>query len=400
MTADVTAPIQTEEALRFSRTVNAPLEQVYQAFTDRDAIAYWFVDDAHLRPQAGGHFLLAWGTGYFATGTFAELEANKRIVLNWRGAGESTDSRIAIDLDERDGATSVDITYTGFHPEAAETIRSEWETRLDNLKLVLEDGQDGRVTRRVILGIYPENVTDEEREALGLAAGAAMKVGGLIDGYSAQAAGLETNDIIVAVNGEDITQQRPSFAILGGNVPGDEVEVVFYRSGEKHTRTVALKGYPIPAKVESWAQLADRVEAETQAYAEQIAGLIEGGGEEAASKKATPDEWSAKQVLAHLILHERWLHSWLGGFVQNPETAGYPCNHPALIAGVEAAFPTAADVVAEYRRMLKQTVGILRAFNENGPARKTHLWWANFEFDTLRRHTEEHITQIRTALGA
>ncbi len=393
MMTDVAAPVLT-----FTRTIHAPVSQVYRSFIDRDWVTYWFSDDAHTRPEVGGHFLLTWNTGYYAVGSFVELEADKKIVLNWRGAGETTDSRIEINLDAQGDSVVVNVEYSDFNFEAADAIQREWENRLDNLVSALEKGEDQRITNRVILGIYPGNVTDADRKNNNIAENAAMKVGGLIPGYSAEAAGLLTDDIITEINGQTITNTLPSFVILANSVPGDVVSVTFYRSSEKHETTITLKGYPLPQKVADYGELADRVKAMDEADYAEIAALITTAGEETASKKPAEGEWSAKEVLAHLTLHERWLQTWMGIQVQGPEQTAYVANHPALIAAFLEIYPTTADVLAELRRSYNHTVAILRNFKTNGSERKAHLWWATFQIDTLRNHTRQHIDQIKAAL--
>lgn len=387
------------EILTFTRTLHAPAADVYRSFTDRDWITYWFCDDAHTRPAVGGHFLLTWTTGFFAQGSFAELEENRRIVLRWRGAGDAYDAHIDITLDESDGQTHVQIAYSDFPPEAADAITHEWESRLDNLVSALERGDDERITRRVILGIIPGTIRDDERAALGLAPNAAMKVDRLIEGFSAEAAGMQVGDIVLLVNGETVTNERPSFMILAAKGPGDTVPVVVLRGGQQHTLDLTLKGYPVPQSVDSWHELAERTTAQYAAQDDAITALITAAGEEAARRQPAAGEWSAVETLAHLILHERWLHAWLGGQVQGPEPTGYTCNHPALISGLLATLPTAAEVAGEYHRARQHTLALLYAFSANGSPRRAHLWWANFELDSLRGHTDQHIDQIRAALG-
>src|SRR5687767_7949790 len=96
------APTKT---LTFTRTIHAPVAQVYKAFTDQDWFTDWFSDRADVRAAVGGHLLLAWYTGYHAFGVYKTLEENKQVVFSWRGAGEDKDSEITVQFEEQNGQT-------------------------------------------------------------------------------------------------------------------------------------------------------------------------------------------------------------------------------------------------------------------------------------------------------
>jgi S1-C subfamily serine protease len=63
-------------------------------------------------------------------------------------------------------------------------------------------------------------------------------------GGPAAAAGLRTNDVIVALEGKAITNNGELLAILAGHLPGDALLVEYYRGPEKLTTTVLLSARP------------------------------------------------------------------------------------------------------------------------------------------------------------
>ncbi len=395
MVTAVTAP-----TLTFTRTIHAPAEQVYQSFTQRDWVTYWFCDEAHVRPAVSGHALFVWNTGYHAFCSFKALEPNQRVVLAWRGMGETHDSEIEVAINAQDGGTGVALTISGHNSEAEAVIAQEWETRLDNLVSALETGADQRITQRVIIGIFPTSFDEKDAARLGVPMTQGTRVGNVIPGLGAAAAGLQPDDVIVAMDGKDVTPDRSMSVLVANRKPGDKVEVTYYRGGEKRTAKMKLSGYPVPPIYDTLTSLANAIE---QMYAEhdaELTAVFDGVSESEAGKKPAPEEWSAQQVVAHLILNERWLHSWLGGHLQGPEISGYTCNSPARIAGVLSNYPTTADLLAELRRGWAETLAIVRSMPASVAERKAYLWWMSFEVMGLRVHTEDHFDQMRKAIAA
>ena len=376
--------------LTLSRTIKAPIAQVYSAFTDRDAMTDWLADDARIRAAEGGHILLTWDGGRHAFGEYTTLEKEARVAFTMdEGQVEATFAAEG----ER---THLTVSLSGFDAEA-DVQRAEWKKRLDTLQLSLEDGADLRITGRVILGIYPSDFDAEIAKKLGIPTEHGVRVGNTIPGYSAAEAGLVTDDVVVGVNGEAISEQRNLGTLVKGNKPGDTVQVDFYRGGEKHTIPVTLKGYPAPDAVADFPTLADRIQATYAEIDKELAGLFEKKTEAQAAKKPAPKEWSANEVLAHLIMSERWLHNWLGTLMNTPEAEGWSANHVARITAVTTTYPTHDDLLAELRRGHAETVALVR--HVPGDVQKNVLWWMNFELDGMAKHARQHLNQIEAALA-
>jgi len=391
------APVRA--AVSAIRIVQAPLTQVYAAFTERDPLKKWLADDAHLRAAVGGHLLLTWQGGQHVTGAYTVLAKNEQVAFTWRGAGEAHESAVDVRLSENSAGTHIALTQDSLPADAdAQAMQREWEKRLDTLQAALENGEDTRITHRVIIGIFPTDFNAEIAGRMGVPVTEGTRVGNVIPGYSAAAAGLQADDVIVAVNGQAISDAMPIGVQVRQNKPGDGVEVTYYRGVEKHTVAVALKGYPVPAPVDSFVALADRLE---QTYAEQdaeLSGLFAGHSEADAARKPGDQEWSANEVMAHLIMSERWLHNALGCLMDMPEADGWSANHIARITGVTAVYPTSADLLAELRRGHAETVALLRHVPEKEGARKSLLWQMNFQVDGMVIHTRQHMEQIAAAL--
>jgi uncharacterized protein YndB with AHSA1/START domain len=375
-----------EKTLTFEKTIHAPAAQVYQSFTNRDWVRDWFADDAHLRAEEGGHILFTWYSNYYAVGRYLKLEENERITFTWRGAGEDIDCEIDIHLSKEDGATHLTLTRSGpvFNEEA---VQREWDSRLDNLKLALETGADGRITNRVIIGIIPENVDE------------GVRVTQLVPDLSAEKAGLKPGDIVTHVDGQEITPQKPINVLMGNKKPGDEVEISYQRDGVQHHAIMPLVGYPVPEAAADFIGLSERLAGLYDAIKQDLRALYANASPEKAAHRPAAGEWSANDVVAHLILTERWLQNFIGGLLQGPEPSGYTANTQARIDGLVQVYPTADAILAAYEASLDETVALVRAMPADALERKTNLWWTTFELHQLEQHARQHLNQIADALA-
>ena len=97
--------------------------------------------------------------------------------------------------------------------------------------------QHGRVIRGY-LGLQPDDMTSAERHARGIEGNAGILLSVVFEGSPAAAAGLREGDVIIAINGEEVVSQRQAQLVVAGTSPGDEVEIVGIRDGQRFTTTV------------------------------------------------------------------------------------------------------------------------------------------------------------------
>ena len=95
----------------------------------------------------------------------------------------------------------------------------------------------GRVIRGW-MGLSPDDLTSAEREALGLDDNAGILLESVHEGGPAAAAGLQRDDVVLSINGEPILSRRQALLIVAGTTPGDQVEIVGMRDGERFQVTV------------------------------------------------------------------------------------------------------------------------------------------------------------------
>ncbi|MER3396113.1 MAG: protease DO family protein [Acidimicrobiia bacterium] len=115
---------------------------------------------------------------------------------------------------------------------------------INDAKVAAENVINGVVSRRAILGVDVVTVTPVVAERRGLAVDEGALVADLMPGGPAEAAGLQVDDVIVAVDGKKVTSAEELRAALRPKNPGDEVGVEFYRGQEKKAVRVKLGEAP------------------------------------------------------------------------------------------------------------------------------------------------------------
>lgn len=103
--------------------------------------------------------------------------------------------------------------------------------------------QNGRVIRGY-MGLLPDDLSNSERLALGIESGNGILLTEVKDGGPASLAGLRVDDVILELNGEPVYSQRQALLISASTRPGDTVDVVGLRNGERFSTTVTAVERP------------------------------------------------------------------------------------------------------------------------------------------------------------
>ena len=103
--------------------------------------------------------------------------------------------------------------------------------------------QHGRVIRGY-MGLLPDDLTEAERSVMGIETGTGILLTEVYEGGPAASAGLEVDDVIIEMNGEPVYSSRQALLISASTVPGDKVEVVGLRDGERFKATVTAVERP------------------------------------------------------------------------------------------------------------------------------------------------------------
>jgi serine protease Do len=117
---------------------------------------------------------------------------------------------------------------------------------IDSAKPIIEQIQEGGGeitpdTPRLGVSTVPINTLDEAvREQFEIEATDGVFVVDVVPGSGAEAAGIEQGDVIVEIDGEQITSNDQVGEIVQGHEPGDSIEIVIERGGEEQTVTAEI----------------------------------------------------------------------------------------------------------------------------------------------------------------
>lgn len=393
--------------ITFEQRIEAPPAQLYRAFTNSGALREWLCDGAMVHLAKGGPLHLWWVSGYYATGEFRKLVPGEQVNFTWQGRGEPGETRVSVMLRPDGEGTVVALAHKRVGAgkrwaEAAAAIRQGWERGLENLRSVLETGHDLRFTRRPMLGIFPDAFGPEVAARLGVPVNKGMLIGGVVDGMGAQAAGLEKGDVIVRIDEARVTDWATLQAALGAHRAGDQVAVGYYRGPEKATTMMTLSAREIEEPPATPAALAEAV---GKADEENLHGLQEalaGVPDEVASRRPTPDDWSAKEVLCHLIASQRSTHEWITDLVGGQErwADDWAGNLDIAHAGLLAVYPTVDDLLAELGRNGAETRAMIAALPDSFVARRGAYWRLAHGLMEIPLHNDGHLAQLKEALAA
>lgn len=402
----------SRETVRMTQTVHAPAAEAYRAFTRSLALREWMCDGAVVDARQGGRLYVWWNSGYYAAGEFTALEPGQRIVFTWHGRGEPGPTAVDVVLAPVGDGVEVTLTHAGFlegeaWAKAQAASREGWATGLENLKSVLETGQDQRYVLRPMLGIYLDEFTPEIATRLGVPVSEGTRLSGVVEGMGAQGAGLQANDVIVAIAGHSVGDYPSLVSALQRYRAGDRVPVEFYRGGERRTAEMVLSRRPIPEVPALPSALADAVRRRQAETVAELEACLAGVTDAEAMHHPAPGEWNVLEVIAHLIAGEIENHIWIGDLLNDDERWSdrfeNPTNVAARVQAMAAASPSVADLAMAHKRSLYETAAMLAALPPAFVAHRGTYWrLGRSMLEQLQEpsHIREHAAQIRAAVAA
>ena len=146
MTAQETSP---EIALRIERTIQAPREKVFRAWSDPEGLMKWWdtpmfaclAAEADLRPE--GNYRVSFRVKesdeiVTATGVFREVTPPERLVYSWRWeewAAAVPDTLVTVEFHGRENETELVLIHERFAEESTcDHHAGGWEITLDSLE--------------------------------------------------------------------------------------------------------------------------------------------------------------------------------------------------------------------------------------------------------------------------
>ena len=391
--------------LTFKQAIEAPVADIYHAFTNAAGLQEWFADVVEADARAGGRFYCYWNDGYYTAGLYESLEENRKVVFTWNGLNEPSPTTVEVSLTENAGTTEVILTHTlpgtgAEWDQLAKSINENWPPMLANLKSVAETGVDKRFYERPLLGFYIGGLVNENlKERLGLPVDRGVHVAGLVDGMGAQKSGLQADDVIYMIDGDLLGEFQAFPPIMARHKGGDVVKAIIYRGSEKIELDIELSKRPIPEFPAEPEVLAHQAETAYNEVLQKLDDVLVGISEADASQRPAKGEWSVKHVLAHLLINERWSqYSW-DRQADNHKLPPYP-GSPRTVDAIAEAY-SAEALLAELRLSIRQHLVMMRTLPAEFAGRKgTYFALASGLVSGISIHWAQHLSQIEAALQA
>jgi uncharacterized protein YndB with AHSA1/START domain len=382
-------------------SINAPIEQVYRAFTYATILRQWFCDFATVDTKQGGRAYFWWTSGRYLTGEFTEAKPDKTLKIACRGCQERGSTEISLNLISKGKETQVNIIESGFTNEKTRTeIERRWEESLTNLKSYLENGLDLRFINRPMLGIIFGDFNAKIASELNIPVKEGIRITDVVKGLAVHKAGLMKDDVIIEISNKSITDFNSLLNVLRHKRAGDLVDVVFYRGKTKKKVSMELSRRPLPKVARTPKALADQLSKMYEAFNQELRICLKGITEEQAGRLPKKGEWSAKETLAHLIHTERGWQDWISDMViyQERISDGFGDNLPARIKSTVDVFGTLKKLQEELHNAQQETVKFIAYLPMKVTKNKGTFWLMAYNMTQFATHPQEHLVQIKEAL--
>jgi uncharacterized protein YndB with AHSA1/START domain len=109
--------IEMDEPIVIERSFNAPVEEIWQAITDKDEMKKWYFNIPEFKPEAGCGFQFTGGPDegpkYLHLCKVTEVVPGNKISYSWRYEGYPGISFVTWELFNEDGKTKLRLTHAG-----------------------------------------------------------------------------------------------------------------------------------------------------------------------------------------------------------------------------------------------------------------------------------------------
>lgn len=121
-----------------TKTIAAPVKEVYAAFSDPKTLAKWFGPKAKAAVKDQGTF----DDGCGNSGTFLRVRADKDLRFTWSNAAAASTTQVDVAFaDKGKGKTGITLNHQRIqNRDEADGLRSAWGAAFDELKALLENG--------------------------------------------------------------------------------------------------------------------------------------------------------------------------------------------------------------------------------------------------------------------
>jgi membrane-associated protease RseP (regulator of RpoE activity) len=254
-----------------------------------------------------------------------------------------------------------------------------------------------------MMGIGLSDFNEGIAKQAGVPVSSGIRLDSTAPGMGAEAAGLQKGDVLEEIDGQPITDYASLTNALQGRAAGDRVMVGYYRGPERRSVSMELSRRPLPTIIWDPVELSRAVASQYAETCQALRDFFADVSEAEASHRPAAAEWSAREVLAHLIHSERGFQNNVGEMVTGAESVydDYGENLLARVEATVAVYPTIADLMAAYEHSTDETVELLAHLPEEATRRKSSYWrLALIALDNpfhFRGHLEQMGDAVRSA---
>lgn len=143
---------------------------------------------------------------------------------------------------------------------------------------IIETLKKGSAVKRGYLGVGIGPMSDDLAESLGLPKNRGEFIGQVVPGEAAAKAGIRAGDVVVKVNGEDVTPDN-TLSFIVANLPvGSKVPIELIRDGKRMTLTATVAARPAEEELTSFGaqpkdDFSDQDQQSSQQAAQQALGI-------------------------------------------------------------------------------------------------------------------------------
>jgi serine protease Do len=227
--------VQTEEAL-----ATVPLGRSDRLRLGETVVAVGFALGLEGGPSVTSGIVSALGRRIQAGGPNVETRTYEDVIQTDAAINPGNSGGPLVDLSGR----VVGINTAG--AQAAENIG--FAIAIDRARPIIEHAMEDPEAPAPYLGVSTETVTVDVQLREGLSVDQGVFVGGLAPGGPAEEAGIQVGDVIVAVDGEQVTDNQDLQRLLLEHQPGEQATITVVRGSRTMDVTATLAVRPLPVE--------------------------------------------------------------------------------------------------------------------------------------------------------
>ncbi len=398
----MTTQVVSTEEVTAEVFVEAPVSQLYVLFSTQSGWFDWFAQKGVGQVSKNGILQVFHEKAGPMAFYFQEFVPEKKVAFTFLTPEKLESGYVEISLEEAQGGTEITVQHSGVDPEDADKMHTLWQESLNNLKELMEEARDPRLWNRPFLGVTVEDwVTPEYAAKHNLASESGMHLSGVFEGRGAAKAGIEGGDIITSLAGIAINDYESLLSVYTEHKAGDTIDVEYYHGEELVQAKLTLSSFPVPEVPATALDIAEKLDHYFQKVGREIERLLAGQNEAQADYRPAAGEWSAKEILAHLIASENDSIHWLGAYLSGREVHPYTSATPTRIKTLLALYPTVGALVEKLRETQKELTTMISEVPAEVVNRKASLVRLAFAYSLdVSMHYKDHLSQLAETLAA